>query len=82
MTWDDPAFEVAIRKSSRNYGYIFWKQSQDCDAKRVLAELIGVTMWVDGRHIGEKEIGALASIGPPVSTYGYGVYADSLTVDP
>jgi YVTN family beta-propeller protein len=26
--------------------------------------------------------GALASIGPPVSTYGYGVYADSVTVDP
>jgi YVTN family beta-propeller protein len=26
--------------------------------------------------------GALASIGPPVSTYGYGVYADSITVDP
>ncbi len=26
--------------------------------------------------------GALASIGPPVSTYGYGFYADSVTVDP
>ena len=26
--------------------------------------------------------GALASIGPPVSTYGYGVYAESVTVDP
>ncbi len=26
--------------------------------------------------------GALASIGPPVSTYGYGFYADSVAVDP
>jgi DNA-binding beta-propeller fold protein YncE len=26
--------------------------------------------------------GALASIGPPVSTYGYGAYAGSVTVDP
>jgi YVTN family beta-propeller protein len=26
--------------------------------------------------------GALASIGPPVTTYGYGVYAESVTVDP
>jgi 6-phosphogluconolactonase len=26
--------------------------------------------------------GALASIGPPVSTYGYGAYAESVTVDP
>ncbi len=26
--------------------------------------------------------GALAPIGPPVSTYGYGLYADSVTVDP
>ena len=26
--------------------------------------------------------GALASIGPPVSTYGFGVYAGSITVDP
>jgi 6-phosphogluconolactonase len=26
--------------------------------------------------------GALASIGPPASTYGYGVYAESVTVDP
>ena len=26
--------------------------------------------------------GALASIGPPVSTYGYGPYADTVTVDP
>jgi 6-phosphogluconolactonase (cycloisomerase 2 family) len=26
--------------------------------------------------------GALASIGPPVSTYGYGAYTESVTVDP
>jgi 6-phosphogluconolactonase len=26
--------------------------------------------------------GALASIGPPASTYGYGAYAESVTVDP
>ncbi len=26
--------------------------------------------------------GALASIGPPVTTYGYGIYAESVTVDP
>jgi YVTN family beta-propeller protein len=26
--------------------------------------------------------GALASIGPPVSTYGYGAYSESVTVDP
>jgi YVTN family beta-propeller protein len=27
-------------------------------------------------------MGTLASIGPPVSTYGYGAYADSVTLDP
>ncbi len=55
-------------------------------------------MWRDGGCDGDggyvsmytinPTTGALASIGPPVSTYGYGVYygsglnADSVTVDP
>jgi len=32
-------FEISIRKSSRDYGYIFWKQSQDEDAKQFFGEL-------------------------------------------
>jgi len=50
------AFEVSIRKSSRDYGYIFWKQSQDEDAKRFFGELTKIEMWIDGSHIGEKLI--------------------------
>ncbi len=49
-------FEISIRKSSRDYGYIFWKQSQDEDAKQFFGELTKITMWIDGSYLGEKLI--------------------------
>jgi hypothetical protein len=49
-------FEISIRKSSRDYGYIFWRQTQDEDAKRFFGELSNVKLWVDGSYIGEKPI--------------------------
>ncbi len=49
-------FEISIRKSSRDYGYIFWKQSQDEDAKRFFSGLTRITVWIDGSFLGEKLI--------------------------
>ena len=49
-------FEISIRKSSRDYGYIFWRQTQDEEAKRFFGELNKAQLWVDGSYIGEKVI--------------------------
>jgi hypothetical protein len=49
-------FEVLIRKSTRDYGYIFWNQTQDEDAKRFFGELVAIRLWIDGSYVGEKQI--------------------------
>lgn len=50
------AFEVSIPKSSRDYGYLFWKHTQDDDAKQFFRRLSKVHIWTDGIDIGERRI--------------------------
>ncbi len=49
-------FQLSIRQSTRTYGYIVWKQTQDEDAKRFFGDLAKVKLWIDGSYLGEKAI--------------------------
>lgn len=58
MTEDSPntVFEVVIRESTRDYGYIFWKHTQDEEARLFFGGVKKVRIWVNGSYVGEKPI--------------------------